>query len=157
VLYEEVSRVLDALATAGVRSWVGGGWGVAVLAGIQTRQHRDLDLAVEADHVEACLQTLKRLGYETETDDLPVRIELAASRRGRVDVHPVTFDAAGHGRQSAADGEFHYPPQAFTRGTLNGRVIPCLSVAQQRTFHSGYELQEKDRHDLAQLDSIDPA
>ena len=143
--------MLDALADAGVRSWVGGGWGVAVLVGQQTREHRDLDLAVDADHLRACLHTIRRLGYVTETDDLPIRIELAAAGRGWVDVHPVRFGAGGHGRQAAPDGEFDYPPEAFTSGSLHGRHIPCLSVAQQQAFHRGYELQAKDRHDMAQL------
>jgi lincosamide nucleotidyltransferase A/C/D/E len=156
VLFEEVARVLDALADAGVGSWVGGGWGVAVLVGQQTREHRDLDLAVDADALQACLDALTGLGYVTETDDLPVRIELAASPRGWVDVHPVKFDDSGYGLQAAPDGQFHYPAEAFTTGTLNGRVIPCLSAAQQRTFHSGYELQAKDRHDLARLDTVEP-
>lgn len=154
MLFEEVAAVLDALDDAGVRSWVGGGWGVAVLVGQQTRQHRDLDLAVDADHLQACLETLGRLGYVTETDDLPVRIELAASGRGWVDVHPVTFDTGGHGRQAAPEGEFDYPPEAFTSGTLGGRLIPCLSAAQQQTFHNGYEPQAKDLHDLAQLQRL---
>jgi lincosamide nucleotidyltransferase A/C/D/E len=155
MLFEEVTSVLDAVDNAGVRSWVGGGWGVAVLVGQQTRQHRDLDLAVDADHLQVCLQTLSQLGYVNETDDLPVRIELAASGRGWVDVHPVTFDADGHGRQAAPDGEFDYPSEAFTSGTLGGRLIPCLSAVQQQTFHSGYEPQAKDRHDLAQLQRLE--
>lgn len=86
---------------------------------------------------------------------LPVRIELAASGRGWVDVHPVTFDAVGYGRQAAPDGEFDYPPEAFTTSTLGGRLIPCLSASQQQRFHSGYEPTAKDRHDLAQLQRLE--
>lgn len=153
--FEEVTKVLDALADAGGRSWVGGGWGVAVLVGRQTRQHRDLDLAVDADQLQTCVDTLRRLGYVTETDDLPVRIELAAAGRGWVDVHPVAFDAGGHGRQAAHDGELHYPPEAFAIGGLRGHRIRCLSAVQQQAFHSGYELQAKDHHDLAQLRDLD--
>lgn len=147
--------MLDALADAGVRSWVGGGWGVAVLVGRQTRQHRDLDLAVDADQLRTCVHTLMRLGYVTETDDLPVRIELVAAGRGWVDVHPVTFDSGGHGKQAAHDGEFHYPPGAFTSGTLHGRRIRCLSTVQQKAFRSGYELQAKDHHDLDLLRDLE--
>lgn len=33
----EVHTVLDALATVGCRSWIGGGWGVDALVGHQTR------------------------------------------------------------------------------------------------------------------------
>jgi lincosamide nucleotidyltransferase A/C/D/E len=157
VRFEEVVRVLDALDFARVRAWVGGGWGVAILVGHQTRQHRDLDLAVDRDDLQVCLEVLSGLGYVTETNHLPVRIEFAKSQRGWVDVHPVAFDADGRGTQAAPDGEFHYPPEAFTNGVLNGRLIACLSVSQQRTFRSGYDLRAEDRHDLKQLDSIEPS
>jgi len=39
---DEVHAVLDALGTAGIPTWVAGGWGVDALAGRQTRAHRDL-------------------------------------------------------------------------------------------------------------------
>ncbi len=154
--FEEVVKILDALDHARVRAWVAGGWGVAILVGQQTRQHRDLDLAVDRDDLQVCLEVLNGLGYLTATNDLPVRVELAKSQRGWVDVHPVSFDADGHGTQAAPDGKFHYPPEAFTNGVLNGRLIPCLSVSQQRTFRSGYELRAEDRHDLEQLENIEP-
>jgi lincosamide nucleotidyltransferase A/C/D/E len=83
----EVIRVLDAPDEAGVRHWVAGGWGVAPLAGRQTRRHRDLDLAVDADDLGSCLTALGRLGYAAETDWLPVRVELRAPGDRWVDVH----------------------------------------------------------------------
>ena len=64
----DVTAVLTALERANVRHWVAGGWGVAVLVGRQTRQHRDLDLAVHADDMAACVSALTDLGYVTETD-----------------------------------------------------------------------------------------
>ncbi len=153
---DEVLRVLDALEGRRVRCWVAGGWGVAALAGAQTRPHRDLDLAVHADDLGPALDALADLGYRRETDWLPVRVEYAAHGRGWVDVHPVAFDAAGHGRQAGLDGaHFDYPPDALTTGTVSGRAVPCLSVAQQRAFHAGYPLRDQDRHDLAVLDGID--
>lgn len=157
MLFAEVTRVLDALDESGVRHWVGGGWGVAALVGRQTRDHRDLDLAVDADDLQVCLLALTDLGYVTETDWLPVRIELRASDDRWVDVHPVKLAANGHGRQAGLDGaHFDYPPSAFTAGALNGRRVNCLSVRQQREFHTGYEQQAKDLHDLAQLDAVAP-
>jgi lincosamide nucleotidyltransferase A/C/D/E len=147
--------VLDALDGAGVRYWVAGGWGVAALAGRQTREHRDLDLAVDAANLDGCLAVLGDLGYRAETDWLPVRIELRASGDRWVDVHPVTFDDHGHGRQAGPDGgHFEYPPDAFSRGSIAGRSVRCLSARQQRTFRSGYEHRPQDAHDLAQLDAL---
>jgi lincosamide nucleotidyltransferase A/C/D/E len=151
----EVIQVLNTLDEAGVRHWVAGGWGVAALAGRQTRRHRDLDLAVDADGLGSCLAALGRLGYAAQTDWLPVRIELRAPGERWVDVHPVAFDANGHGRQAGLNDEsFDYPPDAFARGTVDGRDVPCLSVRQQRRFRTGYEHRPQDIHDLAQLDAL---
>jgi lincosamide nucleotidyltransferase A/C/D/E len=151
----DVTAALDALEAAGVRYWVGGGWGVAILAGAQTRAHRDLDLAVDLDDMGDCISALADLGYTMETDWLPVRAELSAGGERWVDLHPLTFGVAGRGRQEGLDGtHFDYPPSAFASGTLEARAIPCLSVQQQREFHSGYPHRPQDIHDLAQLDAI---
>lgn len=129
---------------------------MAALAGVQTREHRDLDLAVDAEDLTACLQTLELLGYRLETDWFPVRVEYVAPGRGWVDVHPVAFDESGHGRQHDLDGgHFNYPSAGFTVGTLRGRPVPCLSAEQQRVFHAGYEPRPQDVHDLEQLAALD--
>jgi lincosamide nucleotidyltransferase A/C/D/E len=152
---EDVIEVLDALDEAGVRHWVAGGWGVAALAGRQTRWHRDLDLAVDAEDLSRCLAVLGRLGYTAETDWLPTRIEVRSQGARWVDVHPVTFDEDGHGGQADLDGGvFDYPPDAFSRGLITGRDTPCLSARQQRLFRTGYEHRPQDLHDLAQLDAL---
>jgi len=151
----DVIQVLDALDEAGVRHWAGGGWGVAALAGRQTRPHRDLDLAVDAKDLGSCLAALGRLGYAAETDWLPVRIELSAAGGRWVDVHPVAFGEDGHGRQADLDGgSFDYPPDAFSHGLIAGRSVPCLSAGQQRRFRTGYEYRPEDIHDLAQLGAL---
>jgi lincosamide nucleotidyltransferase A/C/D/E len=152
---EDVIEVLDSLDGAGVRHWMGGGWGVDALAGRQTREHRDLDLAVDADDLDRCLRVLGQLGYVAETDWLPVRIELRAPGARWVDVHPVRFSADGHGRQPDLDGgHFDYPPAAFTTGSIGGRLVGCLSARQQRRFRAGYEHRSQDIHDLAVLDAL---
>ncbi len=152
---EDVLVVIDALDRSVVAYWVGGGWGVDVLVGRQTRAHRDLDLAVDAVSLDECLAALDDLGYRAETDWLPVRIELRAAAARWVDVHPVAFDDRGHGRQAGLRGEhFEYPPDAFSRGSIAGRSVPCLSARQQRAFHGGYEHRPQDVHDLAQLDDL---
>jgi lincosamide nucleotidyltransferase A/C/D/E len=155
MLVAEVIEVLTALSREGVRHWVGGGWGVVALTSRQTREHRDLDLAVDRDDLDTCLATLRALGYAVETDWLPVRAELRASGARWVDVHPVSFGADGGGRQPDLDGGyFEYPADAFTTGTIGGHRVHCLSVVQQRRFRSGYELRPQDRHDLAELDRM---
>ena len=154
----EVLEVLDALVSAGVRSWVAGGWGVDALTGRQTREHRDLDLAVDAEDFDRCMRALAALGYHVETDALPLRVEVAAPGRRWVDVHPVAFDDEGHGLQGEREGvHFEYPPEALTHGRIGDRTVPCLSVAQQQRFHSGYGHRSQDEHDLLLLDTLDKA
>jgi lincosamide nucleotidyltransferase A/C/D/E len=100
---------------------------------------------------------LRGAGYVTETDALPIRIELAADTGRRVDVRPVVVDAAGNGVQAARDGSSSdYPAAAFTLGHIRDRDVPCLSAAHQRLVHDGYPHREQDRHDLAQLSRIAP-
>ena len=73
------------------------------------------------------MDALGGLGYVIETDWRPVRVEVVvvvvvvAAGLGRVDVHPVTFDEAGHGHQGDLDGgSFLYPKGCFTIGTIAG-------------------------------------
>jgi lincosamide nucleotidyltransferase A/C/D/E len=156
VVYGEVFAVLDALDRAGVRHWVSGGWGVDALVGRQTRPHRDLDLAVDADHEAAALVALASLGYGVETDWRPVRVEVGAPGDRWVDVHPVRFDADGYGTQADLDGGagYPYPPDGFTTGVIAGRAIGCLSAAKQLEFHAGYAPRAVDAHDIALLKAL---
>ncbi len=73
---------------------------VAALVGRQTRQHRDLDFAVDSTDLGCCLTVLGRLRYEAETGWLPAGIELRSPGDRWVDVHPVTFGAVGPVRSS---------------------------------------------------------
>jgi lincosamide nucleotidyltransferase A/C/D/E len=109
-------------------------------------------LEMNADREPAALAALGRLGYVIATDWRPVRVEVVAAGRGRVDVHPVTFDEAGDGRQADLDGGyFHYPAGCFTTGVIAGRRVNCLTIEQQLPFHSGYPPRDVDRADLALL------
>lgn len=147
--------VLDALQSAETPCWVAGGWGVDVLVGRQTREHRDVDLALDAAKETEALRALEALGYRIETDQRPARVELAAPQRRWADLHPVVFDDEGVGRQADLQGGFFvYPPDAFVTGTFQGRSIPCLSASQQLAFRSGYTLRDVDRHDIAQLQGL---
>jgi lincosamide nucleotidyltransferase A/C/D/E len=152
---DEVVAVLEVLRDAGCRAWVGGGWGVDALAGRQTRPHRDLDLAVDAGHLDAGLAALQALGYTVETDWLPNRIELHRPGHGRVDMHPLTFGPDGGAVQAGLDGAvFRYPADGFVPGVIGGVRVGCLSLDLQVAFHQGYEPRDVDRHDLAVLDAL---
>jgi lincosamide nucleotidyltransferase A/C/D/E len=150
-----VLAVLDALDEAEVRYWVGGGWGVDILVGRRTRDHRDLDISFDHTARDRVIDALTGLGYTMETDQLPSRAEFAAPGQRWVDVHPVELDEHGGGRQhDLSDGWFQYPPGCFTEAVIDGHRVPCLTAAQQMTFHTFYEPRPVDLHDIALLNGL---
>jgi len=155
---DEVRSVLEALDAAQCPWSMAGGWGVDALVGRQTREHRDLDILVRAEHEARVLSTLAARGYVVETDWRPVRVEVCARGLGWVDVHPVVFDETGRGRQEGFDDEyFEYLPEDFTTGLLDGLQVRCLTVDRQVQLHSGYVPRDVDLHDLALLRALTPA
>ena len=151
----QVLELLDAFDRAGIRVWIGGGWAVDAVVGRQTRDHGDLDLAVDAARLDALLGLLGEHGFRATVDWLPSRVELTASDGRRVDVHPVEFRPDGSGVQAGYGGPpFKYPADGFARGTIDGRPVPCLSVAQQLRFREGYPPRDVDVHDVALLQSV---
>ncbi len=151
----EVTRLMSALDGAGFRAWVAGGWAVDILIGHQTRPHGDLDLAIDAAQLPELLELLDGDGFTLSVDALQSRAELTA-RDGRIlDLHPVDFDSAGAGVQEGSDGgNFRYAADGFTRGTLAGIEVPCLSARQQLAFRQGYGLRPVDHHDIALLEWV---
>jgi lincosamide nucleotidyltransferase A/C/D/E len=151
----DVVQVLGSLARAGVDARVSGGWGVDALWGEQTREHRDLDLAVAAEELDVALRTLAGLSYEVTTDWLPVRVELSDGDR-HLDLHPLHYADDGSAWQAGLEGSrFDYPADAWTTGRIGDRSVVCLTVVHQRLFHTGYEPREHDRLDLRLLDRIE--
>ena len=143
--------VLDRLGREGLEVWVDGGWGVDALLGETTRPHDDLDLVVRADELDRVRESLAGDGYtEVVRDWLPTALALT-DRRGRgVDLHPVTRIPGGGGDQALpGGGSFRYP--APVPGTIGGRPVVCVDAATQLLCHTGYDLQDEDRQDVARL------
>ncbi|BAJ32879.1 MULTISPECIES: amino acid transporter [Kitasatospora] len=149
----DVLEVLDALRAAGAQVWIAGGWGIDALLREQTRPHRDLDLLHRREQEPAALAALAELGFAERTDLRPVRFVLVDGRGRELDLHPLVFGPDGDALQEShrAGQPFHYPASCFVTGTIGGREVPCLSVAQQVSFHQGYEPAERDRQDMARL------
>ena len=151
----ESSQVVDlfrAFAAAELRVWLAGGWAVDAIVGRQTRAHGDMDVAVDTRDLPRLLELLGEQSFVVTTDWAPSRLELTAPDGRAVDVHPVAFAEDGSAEQAGLGGDsFRYASDGFALGTIDGCVIPCLSVAQQLRFREGYELRAADIHDLALL------
>jgi lincosamide nucleotidyltransferase A/C/D/E len=150
---ETVVQVLARLRKAGLDVWIGGGWGIDALLGRQTRPHQDLDLMHSAEYESLLVSVLTASGYAESTNARPVRFVMTSETGIDLDLHPLVFAQDGSARQAADNlgATFTYPAECFVTGRIQDAVVPCLSVAQQVYFHQGYEPQEPDLHDMAQL------
>ena len=149
----EVVRIVDLLETNGLQVWLDGGWGVDALVGRQTRRHDDLDIAIVLAEADAVIASLADLGYQVHADEMPTRLDLRDDQDHRVDLHPLTFDQAGNGLQQLQDGRYGtYTAAGLSgRGRVGRRPVHCLSRDLQLRFHTGYERDDNDRHDIELL------
>ncbi|MCK9435675.1 MAG: aminoglycoside adenylyltransferase [Proteiniphilum sp.] len=147
--------VLDVLEELNIRYWVDGGWGVDILIGEQTREHRDVDIDFDATFETILIDKLEGLGYQITTDWRPARVELSHPIHGHIDIHPLIISDSGDAKQADLEGGwYHFKAEYFSEALFEGRTIPCISLEAQRLFHSGYELREVDKEDLKKLDSL---
>jgi lincosamide nucleotidyltransferase A/C/D/E len=149
---DQVLEVLARLEVAGVRAWIGGGWGIDALVDEQSRPHDDLDLAINTRDEARAIQTLQHAGFRIVEDHRPTRFVMRTTSGAEVDLHPVDFTGSGPGVQLVPGGNpFLYPPDGFATGRIAGRLVPCLSAVQQVRFHLGYPPLDKDHHDMRLL------
>ena len=152
---EDLMTVIGILENAGITYWIDGGWGVDILAGKQTRTHRDIDINFDAQYTEKLLNLLLECGYEVDTDWEPVRIELYSEKYGYLDIHPFVLNKDGTAKQADLEGGWYeFEKDLFGNAVFEGKTIPCISVKGQKIFHSGYELRDKDKHDILILENV---
>ena len=152
---EDLMTVINILESAGIIYWIDGGWGVDILAGKQTRAHRDIDINFDAQYTDKLLNILLEYGYEVDTDWKPVRIELYSEKYGYLDIHPFVLNEDGTSKQADLEGGWYeFDKDLFGNAVFEGQTIPCISVKGQKLFHSGYELRDKDKHDISIIENI---
>ena len=151
----DLLTVIDLLDKAGITYWIDGGWGVDILAGKQTRVHRDIDINFDSQSTEKMLNMLLECGYEVDTDWKPVRIELYSPKYGYLDIHPFVLNKDGTAKQADLEGGWYeFEKDLFGNAVFEGKTIPCISVKGQKIFHSGYDLRDKDKHDILILENV---
>lgn len=145
----DVVKIVQLLVHNGIRVHVDGGWGVDALLGEQTRPHADLDIAVRHKDVPKLRELLEARGYrEIPRDDSWECNFVLADESGReVDVHSCTFDVEGNNIFGVP-----YPADSLTgTGAINGHQVDCISPEWMVKFHTGYELDLNDYHDVSAL------
>jgi lincosamide nucleotidyltransferase A/C/D/E len=141
-----VVEIVKLLEDNGIEVFVDGGWGIDALLGEQTRKHGDLDIALPHRFVPKLRELLRGRGYvDVPRDDTrDCNFVLGDNQGHEVDVHSYTFDENGHNVFGVA-----YEPRHLTgTGVINGYDVKCIPADVMVEFHSGYELDENDYHDV---------
>jgi len=147
----DVVDIYTSLEQIGIKIWVDGGWAVDALLGEQTREHPDLDIAIQYKDLDRFREYLESQGYsEVPRDDNKKWNFVLGDKHGReVDVHAFSFDEEGH----VVEGT-EYPDASLTgTGTINGHTVRCISAEYMVQFMTPWihKHPEKYTKDIAAL------
>jgi lincosamide nucleotidyltransferase A/C/D/E len=149
VLEKDAADLMMLLEQNGFEVYVDGGWAVDALLGAQTRPHDDLDIALPHAQVPRlrALLGMRGFGEQRRDDSWECNFVLADEAGRRLDVHSYTLDAAGRN----VGGVPYIGEQLTGRGVIGGYPVRCISPEWLVKFHTGYQLDENDVHDVRLL------
>jgi lincosamide nucleotidyltransferase A/C/D/E len=141
--------MIQFLEQGGIEVYVDGGWAVDALLGRQTRIHDDLDIALPHQYVPRLRALLATRGFRDypRDDNWECNFVLADHHGCRLDVHSYILDDAGNNIYGVPYMREHLAG----RGSINGYPVRCISPEWLVKFHTGYELDENDYHDVRLL------
>jgi lincosamide nucleotidyltransferase A/C/D/E len=132
----------------GIDVWIAGGWGVDALLGRQTRPHNDFDIFVQKKDASAMIEIFRSSGYQETQKHSNDNTAWRNSEDHLIDFHLFEFTEAG---TICIDNE-SIPSDIFGgNGTIRGIAVRCMTVESQVYYRFGYELREKDLHDVLLL------
>ena len=145
----DVTEIVQLLDQNRINGCIDGGWRVDALLGEQTRTHRDLDIAIQHSDVPRLRALFEARGFKDvpRDDTRDCNFVLEDDLGHQIDVHSYTFDSAGNHVYGV-----EYPAESLTgTGSVNGYPVRCISPEWMVKFHTGYELDENDYHDVRAL------
>jgi lincosamide nucleotidyltransferase A/C/D/E len=143
-----VRELVQHLERASAPVWIDGGWAVDALLRRQTRDHGDLDIAIERRHVEAARAVLTSLGFrDVERDDSRSWNFVLGHPDGReVDFHVIELDERGNGIYGPPENNDFYPSNTLAgTGVLDGHPMRCLSPGGLIAFRVEYPHPPRER------------
>lgn len=132
----DVVHIINTLRARGVNVCVDRGFGIDALVGEVTRSHRDLDLLVAPGELTSATTVLAELGFDV------ARAEDGAAAK--------FCNTMGHFVDVRADAAV-LTPGFVSLGSLDGRVVPCVSAIHQVERRMAGRLRENDVHALSTL------
>lgn len=77
---------------------------------------------------------------------------LSDARGHEIDVHVISIDKNGDGVYGPKENDEIYPASSLAgHGVIGGKSVRCISPEDMIKFHSGYQLDENDYHDVKLL------
>jgi lincosamide nucleotidyltransferase A/C/D/E len=144
----DVVWIYQLLAARGISVWIDGGFCVDALLGRTTREHSDLDIAVERQEADMLCAVLANEGFSrlAREDSSAWSFVLSDGRR-EVDVHVFAYDASGKNIYG-----IQYPFGSLT-GTaeLDGVKVSCVAPVWMFRFKTAYVPTAKDIADVTAL------
>ena len=146
---EDVVEIVSLFEDAGMFVVIDGGWAVDALLGQQTRVHEDLDVAVLHADVPKMRALLSERGFvDMPRDDTWECNFVMGDAKGRlIDFHSCTFDEEKQNVFGVA-----YEWEAWQgEGVIGARKVRCIEPKILVDYHSGYEVDANDFHDVKLL------
>lgn len=146
---QTAADLIEFLERSGLEVYIDGGWAVDALLGQQTRPHDDLDIALPHQQVPKLRTLLSARGFREQPrdDTWECNFVLTDENDCRLDVHSYILDAAGNNIY----GVEYIGGHLTGKGCINGYPVRCISPEWLVKFHSGYELDGNDHHDVRLL------
>ena len=151
---EDVCDFLNLMDALDIRVWLDGGWAVDACLGSQTRPHCDLDIVIEERDLQLAKTALQRFGYTPlpRPDTQPWNFVMGDNSGRQIDFHVIVLDEGGRGLYGPPATKDCYPAEALTgNGTVNGRIVNCITPEWLVRFHTGYQVDANDWADVAAL------
>ena len=153
---EKVIEIYNTLERMGILIWIDGGWAKDALIGRQTREHRDLDFAVERKNLDKLVNHFISEGYsEVDRPEENKWDIVLGKQQYELDIHAFDFDEEG----KVLDKPYWdaYESDALNGiGYINNTKVRCVNLYHLlKTLDSTKrELREKDIHDLPLLQEL---
>ena len=146
---EIVLEIVRRLNGQGIDVILDGGWAVDALLGYQSRPHEDLDVAVFHKDVPAIRTLLEDLGYSIvpRDDSWECNFVYGNEEGHLIDIHSCSFDEDNKHIYGVK-----YTWEALQgRGQIGGVDLRCIPPEILVEYHTGYQLDGNDYHDVRLL------
>jgi lincosamide nucleotidyltransferase A/C/D/E len=146
---QDVLNFIDICEENDIEIWVDGGWGVDSLLGAQTRAHNDLDVALRHSDVNKIRGILGSRGYtELKKDDSSeYNFVLRDDAGHEIDFHSFELNDDGSNKLGVAYIADHLKGE----GIIGDRLVKTIDPEWMVEFHTWYEPDEDDYHDVKLL------